>query len=90
MLIVILYLMIVLIVITVFKYRSSYQMRASQFLLAVFCRAENNRLYLRRGVEIRPGFLGKWIEFICVENQQVDEMVKHMRQRFLKPTLEQK
>ena len=69
MLVVILYLISVLILITVFKYRSSYKMRASQFLLAVFCRAENNRLYLRHGVENRPGFLGKWIEFICVENQ---------------------
>lgn len=68
MLMVISYLVSVLVVITVFKYRSSYKMRMSQFLLSVYCRAENNRLYLRRGVEIRPGFLGKWIEFICVEN----------------------
>jgi hypothetical protein len=28
----------------------------------VILRAENNRLYLRRGVELRPGYLGKWIE----------------------------
>ena len=68
MFLVIVYLFSVLIVITIFKYRSSYKMRMSQFLLSIFCRAENNRLYLRHGVEIRPGFLGKWIEFICVEN----------------------
>jgi len=90
MLIVALYLLIFLVVITVLKYRSSYQMRMSQFLISVFCRAENNRLYLRRGVEVRPGFLGKWIEFTCVENENVDQMVHQMRQRFLKPCLEQK
>ncbi len=60
------YIVIFLVVTTFFKYRSSYQMRMSQFLLAVFSRAENNRLYLKNGVEVRPGFLGKWIEFTCV------------------------
>ena len=90
MILIVLYLLIFLIIVTVLNYRSSYQMRMSQFLLSVYCRAENNRLYLRRGVEVRPGFLGKWIEFTCVENPQVDEMVQQMRQRFLKPCLEQK
>ena len=65
-LIVILYLICILIVTTALKYRSSYQMRMSQFLLSVFCRSENNRLYLKHGVEVRPGFLGKWIEFTCL------------------------
>jgi hypothetical protein len=31
--------------------------------LAVICRAENNRYYLKRNVEMRPGYLAKWIEF---------------------------
>ena len=65
-------------------------MRMTQFLLAIYCRAENNRLYLRKGVEVRPGFLGKWIEFTCREEPSIDEMVQQMRQRFLKPCLEQK
>ena len=65
-------------------------MRMSQFLLSVFCRAENNRLYLKHGVEVRPGFTGKWIEFTCLENNGVEEIIKQMRQRFLKPCLEQK
>lgn len=50
-------------------------MRVSQFLLAVFCRAENNRLYLKNGIELRPGFLGKWIEFNCMEDMGVDDIV---------------
>ncbi len=68
MFIVVLYLVLFVILITIFKYRSSYPMRMSQFLLSVYCRAENNRLYLKKGVEVRPGFLGKWIEFICFDN----------------------
>ena len=90
MLLVIAFLAIMLIVIMIFKYRSSYQMRMSQFLISVFCRAENNRLYLKHGVEVRPGFLGKWIEFTCLENAAVDDIIQQMRQRFLKPCLEQK
>ena len=90
MLIVMTYLIVFLIVVTIFKYRSSYQMRMSQFLLSVYCRAENNRLYLKHGVEIRPGFTGKWIEFSCLDTNVVDEIIQMMRQRFLKPCLEQK
>lgn len=90
MLIVVAYLLIVLGVTMLFKYRSSYQMRISQFLLSVFCRAENNRLYLKKGVEVRPGFLGKWIEFTCLESAETDEIIQKLRQRFLKPALEQK
>ena len=90
MMIVIAYMLIFLIVTTVFKYRSSHMMRMTQFLLAIYCRAENNRFYLRKGIEVRPGFLGKWIEFTILETRSVDEMVQQMRQRFLKPALEQK
>jgi hypothetical protein len=32
-------------------------------VLSVVCRAENNRYYLKRGVEVRPGYLGRWVEF---------------------------
>jgi len=88
MFVIVIYLLLVLIVVTVFKYRSSHQMRMSQFLLSVFCRAENNRLYLKHGVEMRPGFTGKWIEFACLESNAVDEIIQMMRQRFLKPCLE--
>lgn len=37
------------------------KLRQSHFLLSVFCRAENNRHYLNLGLELRPGYLGKWI-----------------------------
>jgi hypothetical protein len=31
--------------------------------LALYCRAENNRVYLEKGIKLRPGYLAKWIEF---------------------------
>ena len=62
-LIVILYLGIYMALNMLIRYRSSYQLRMSQFLLSVLCRAENNKIYLRNGVEVRPGYLGAWIEF---------------------------
>lgn len=75
MLMVVCYLVILLIVTTIIKHRSSYDMRISQFLLSVFCRAENNRLYLKHGVEVRPGFLAKWIEFTCLDNDSTEEII---------------
>ena len=90
LLIIVFYLICFMIVTTIMKYRSSYHMRISQFLLSVFCRAENNRLYLKHGVEMRPGFLAKWVEFTCLDNSTTDEMIRNMRQRFLKPALEQR
>ena len=39
-------------------------------MLAVVCRAENNRYYLRRGVEIRPGYLARWIEFTVLDTNE--------------------
>ena len=32
-------------------------------MLGLYCRAENNRVFLRNRIEMRPGFLAKWIEF---------------------------
>lgn len=87
---VIAYLVAILIVNSLIKARSSFRLRMSQFLLSVFCRAENNRLYLRQGIELRPGFLGKWIEFISLEQTESAEIIKNMRMRFLKPTMEQR
>jgi hypothetical protein len=33
----------------------------------MFCRAENNRYYLNKKVEMRPGFLATWLEFLIHE-----------------------
>ena len=44
-------------------------MRQAHFILSIVCRAENNRYYLKRGVECRPGYLGRWIEFNVLESR---------------------
>ena len=51
-----------------YKLKSNYSLRMSQFLLAVLCRVENNRLYLNHGIEVRPGFNAEWIEFCVLPN----------------------
>lgn len=51
-------------------------------MLSVVCRAENNRYYLRRGVEVRPGYLARWVEFTVLPTEGGRrEIVKHLRQR---------
>lgn len=55
----------------VYKISKCFQdkyLRQAHFILAVVCRAENNRYYLKRGVECRPGYLGRWIEFNVLDN----------------------
>jgi hypothetical protein len=45
------------------KKRTKVLVRDSHFCLALVLRAENNRFYLSKGITLRPGFLGKWVEF---------------------------
>jgi hypothetical protein len=42
-------------------------LRQAHFVLSVVCRAENNRYYLERGVEVRPGYLARWVEFTVIQ-----------------------
>jgi len=39
------------------------------------CRAENNRYYLKRGVEVRPGYLAKWVLFSILKNDNGKSVV---------------
>ena len=63
-------------------------LRESHFLLSVFCRAENNRLYLRHGIEMRPGYCAKWIEFKLIQLAEHADVITHMRARFLKQNID--
>jgi hypothetical protein len=59
----------------VYKATKCYQckyLRQAHFMLAIVCRSENNRYYLKRGVEVRPGYLGKWIEFNVIKEGERD------------------
>ena len=39
---------------------------------------------------MRPGYLGKWIEFASINCGGNDDIIQYMRERFLKPSLERK
>ncbi len=60
---VLLYFIFVPIIYKVSKCFQCKYLRQAHFILAVVCRAENNRYYLKRGVQVRPGYLARWIEF---------------------------
>lgn len=45
-------------------------LRQAHFMLAVVCRVENNRYFLSRGIELRPGYLARWIEFNVLEQDK--------------------
>ncbi len=75
-LVIVLFLIAMVFAYFVFKAKQNKYLRQAHFLLALFCRSENNRFYLSKNVEMRPGFLASWIEFIIheePENNQNDQ-----------------
>lgn len=46
------------------KYYTNKYLKQGHFMLALLCRCEANRLYLQHNIEMRAGFMGKWIEFV--------------------------
>lgn len=65
------------------KFAYSRALRQSHMLLSLFCRVENNRLYLKLGLELRPGYLAKWIEILVVDKSQNQDLIAFFKQRFL-------
>ena len=45
------------------KYLANRYLKQGHFILALVCRCENNRVFLHHNVEMRPGYLGKFLEF---------------------------
>lgn len=70
------------------KFAYSRALRQSHLLLSLFCRVENNRMYLKLGLEIRPGYLAKWIEILVVDQSKNPDLIAYFKQRFLKPSIE--
>lgn len=70
------------------KYSYNAKLWQSNFLLAIFCRAENNRHYLNLGLELRPGFLAKWIEVKVVNTEKHPDIISYFKQRFLQPAID--
>lgn len=50
-------------------------------MLSVVCRAENNRYYLKRGVEIRPGYLARWVEFNVLDSTDQRVIIRQLNSR---------
>jgi energy-coupling factor transporter transmembrane protein EcfT len=57
------YIIIGLIVNKITKHFASKYLKQGHLMLGLLCRSENNRLFLKCNIEMRPGFQGKWIEF---------------------------
>jgi hypothetical protein len=70
------------------KFIYSRALRQSHMLLSLFCRVENNRLYLKLGLELRPGYLAKWIELQVIDSELNPDLVGYFKARFLKPSIE--
>lgn len=64
-----LYFILVPIIYKVSKCFQCKYLRQAHFMLAVICRAENNRCYLKKGIEVRPGYLARWVEFAVVDTK---------------------
>ena len=64
------YFLYVIVVYKICKYFQCKLLRQAHFVLSVVCRAENNRYYLKKGVEIRPGYLAKWVLFSVMETNK--------------------
>ena len=61
-------------------------LRQAHFVLSVVCRAENNRYYLKRGVEVRPGYLARWVEFDTLDMSDGKDPLMILQDRHKKET----
>jgi len=51
-------------------------------------RAENNRYYIRNGIELRPGFAAKWIEVSLIESRDPGTVIRNIIYRHENQSLE--
>jgi len=78
-LIMVAYIIIILVLNHYFTKRLSYYYRMGHFVLSILCRAENNRLYLKHGIEMRPGYNGLWVTFEILPNPDLNSYVSNAR-----------
>lgn len=62
------FVLVILILLFWMKKRNAKLLVYAHLALSVFVRCENNRLYLKHKVLVRPGYLAKWIEFNMVSS----------------------
>lgn len=69
------------------KSKTAKPFRTAHVALSLFLRAENNRCYMRNGVELRPGYLAKWIEISVLHRRDPAEIIKDVTSRNLNQSL---
>ena len=60
------------------KSKTAIPLQSAHLQLSLFLRAENNRFYIRNGVELRPGFLAKWIEVSAIESKDPSVVIQNI------------
>ena len=65
------------------KSKTAIPLQSAHLQLSLFLRAENNRFYIRNGVELRPGFLAKWIEVSAIESKDPSVVIQNIVRRHL-------
>jgi uncharacterized membrane protein YeaQ/YmgE (transglycosylase-associated protein family) len=64
------------------KHFSNKYLKQGHFMLALICRCETNRVFMQNNIEMRPGFMGKWVEFVTHDpDLQLSEIIDNMFER---------
>lgn len=63
------------------KFLQNRYLRQAHFTLAIFLRAENNRYYLTNNIELRPGYLAKWVE-VNIHDPTKGKIIDSIRDRY--------
>lgn len=84
----IVYGLIVSLIIFIRKSKSALDLQIAHLQLSLFLRAENNRYYLRNGLELRPGYLAKWIQVTILLSNDPVTIINDITERQQSQTLE--
>jgi len=79
---------IVSLIIFIRKSKSALDLQIAHLQLSLFLRAENNRYYLRNGIELRPGYLAKWIQVTILLSNDPATIINDITERQQSQTLE--
>ena len=62
-------------------------LQTAHLQLSLFLRSENNRYYLRNGLELRPGYLAKWIQVSILLDNDPATIINNITERQQSQTL---
>ena len=88
--VVLVYIIVLLVSISACTPSISKMLRAKHFLLAYGLRAWNNRIFLKHGIELRPGYLARWIEVRAISKRNRAAYLKSVEKRVKEQNLTHK